>query len=89
MFYIAKKKQFLNSMKMFFETLNKRRQCVHYLYTCKLNNIAVPWRYPLKVVKKFSKIKYFIDACYIYIVIVMYINSRSRREPHVSLTSTH
>ena len=33
-FLYNKKKQFLNSMKMFFETLNKWRQCVPYIYTC-------------------------------------------------------
>ena len=34
-------------MKMFIETLNKRIQCVPYLYACKVNKMAVPWRYPL------------------------------------------
>ena len=48
-FLYNKNKQFLNSMKMFFETLNKRRQCVTYLYTYTCNKMAVPWRYPLNV----------------------------------------
>ena len=35
-------------MKMFLETLNKCWQCVPYLYTCKFNKMAFPWRYHLK-----------------------------------------
>ena len=46
--FLYNKKQCLNSMKIFLETLNKRRQFVPYLYTCKLNKMAVPWRYPLR-----------------------------------------
>ena len=47
MSFLYNKKQILNSMKIFFETLNKLRQCVPYLYTCKFNKMAVPWIYHL------------------------------------------
>ena len=53
MSYLYNKKQFVNSMKIFFETLNKRRQCVPYLYTCKFNKMAVPRGYTLNVKHKF------------------------------------
>ena len=36
------KNNFLNSKKSSLETLNKRKQCVPYLYTCKFNKITVP-----------------------------------------------
>ena len=48
MSFLYNKKTFLNSMKMFFKTLNKRRQYVHYIYTCKFNKMAISWVY-LKV----------------------------------------
>ena len=50
MSFLYNKKQLLNPMKIFFETLNKRWPCVPIylcIHTCKLNKMAVPRRYPL------------------------------------------
>ena len=49
-------------MKSFLETLNKGRQCVTYLYTCKFNKIAVPWRYPLKGMAHDARLSMYRDS---------------------------
>ena len=60
-------------MKMFFKTLNKR-QCVPYLYTCKLNKMAVPLLYPYN--EQFFSITYyhlFINYSILYLSICICI----------------
>ena len=46
-FLYNKKKQLLNAMNMLIETLNKRRQCVSYLYTCKSTKLPSHGDIPL------------------------------------------
>ena len=74
-FLYKKKKQYLNSMKMIFETLNKLRQFFPYLYTCKLNKMALPWRYPLNILNKYilsihyTRLSFYTIHCTVYIYI--------------------
>ena len=46
MFFLYNKKTIFKFNEYFFRNTNKWRQCIPYIYTCKFNKMAVPWRYP-------------------------------------------